>query len=239
MQVVERDQERPARGEVRRQPVETVQRRKRRVPSRLDRDLGGIKKRRCARRRAVEQLRSLVSRQGGDQRLEELQHHPVGKRAFKVGAARTEHLQPCLPSQRPRLRKQRGLADTGRTLDREQPTAVGDRVDQATNRGKLGIALEQVELDERRLLMRPRGTSSGGLDSSRSLPARPRTAVVVAPPRRRRRSRCGRRDELAIARVTRCSSCGTNEACGGSLRSSTLVKAWRRPTGDTWGTPAY
>ncbi len=147
MQVVEREQERLARGEVRRQPVETVQRRQRRVPRRLDRDLGGIEKRCRQRSRALEQLGSLVGRLGGDQRLEELAHHPVGKGALELGAARTEHLQPRLLSQRPRPRKQRGLANTGRALDRQQPPAVGDRVDQATHRRKLGIALQQVELD--------------------------------------------------------------------------------------------
>src|SRR4029450_91010 len=42
MQVVEREQERPARGEVRRQPIETVEHRQRRVRGRLRRHLGGI-----------------------------------------------------------------------------------------------------------------------------------------------------------------------------------------------------
>jgi len=152
VQVVDRQQERPARGEVRRQPIQTMQRRQRRVPSRLDRDLGGLKERRRQRSRALEQLRSLVDQQRGDQRLEQLAHHPVRERALELGAARAEHLPSGLLSHRPRLRKQRGLADTGRTLDRQQPTTVADRVDQATHRRKLGVALEQDELNREWLL---------------------------------------------------------------------------------------
>src|SRR5207247_9173543 len=97
---------------------------------------------------------------------------------------RTEHLPSRLAGQRARLRKQRGLADAGRTLDRQQPTTVGDRVDQATHRRKLAAALEQVELDCERLLMRLRRISLGGPGSSGSLRAQPRSAAFADTPRR-------------------------------------------------------
>ena len=152
MQIVEREQERPARSEVRRQPVETVQRRQRRVPRRLpDRNLGGIEERRRKRRRARKQLGSFLLAQRGEERLEELTHDAVRKRALELGAARTKHLQAGLLTKRLRLRQQNGLADARRPLDRQQPPAVGERVDQAAHRSQLGLALEQIELDSERL----------------------------------------------------------------------------------------
>jgi hypothetical protein len=122
-----------------------TERRQRRVrPAR--RDLGRVKSGAAsAAEPASRSARSSAA--GGEQRLEELPHYPVRERAFELGPARTEHLQPGLLSQPPHPRKQRGLANTGRALDREQPTTVGDRVDQATHRRKLGITLQQVELD--------------------------------------------------------------------------------------------
>ena len=151
MQVVEREQERLARGEVRRQPIETVERRQRRVRSRL-RDLGRVKERRRERRRALEQVGSLVRLQGGEQRLEELPHDPVRERALKVGAASAQHLHTGLLSECFRLHHQCGLADAGRPLDREQPPAARAGGDQTGHRRQLGVALEQVELNREWLL---------------------------------------------------------------------------------------
>ena len=152
MQVVEREQERLARREVRRQPIETVERRQRRVRGRLRRDLGRVKERRRERRRAREQVGSLFRLQGGEQRLEELPHNPVRERALKVGAAPAQHLHTGLLSECFRLRHQGGLADAGRPLDREQPPAARAGGDQAGHRRQLGVALEQVELNREWLL---------------------------------------------------------------------------------------
>jgi hypothetical protein len=152
VQVVEREQERPARGEVRRQPVEAVERRQRRVRGRLRRDLGRVKERRRERRRAREQVGSLFRLQGGEQRLEELPHYPVRERALKVGGAPAQHLHTGLLSECFRLHHQGGLADAGRPLDCEQPPAARAGGDQAGHRGQLGVALEQVELNREWLL---------------------------------------------------------------------------------------
>ncbi len=151
MQVVDRQQQRPAGGDVRRQPVEAVQRRQRRIGGRLGRQPGGIEQRRRETRRAAEQLGSLLRRQGGQQRLEQLPHHAIGERALELGAARAKHLHPGRLTQRLRLRDQRGLADPGRPLDRQQPPAGLGGGDQPFDRRQLDVALEQAEPSRQRL----------------------------------------------------------------------------------------
>ena len=146
VQIVEREQERPARGEVRRQPVEAVQRRQRRIRRRLDRHLCGIEKRRRQRGGAAQRLGSLLRLEGSKQRLVELPHDPVGERALELRAARAEREQARLLRQRLRPRNKGRLADTRRPLDRQQPATLGDSGDQLGHRGELVLALQQLAL---------------------------------------------------------------------------------------------
>ena len=151
VQVVDREQQRPAVGHVRRQPVQAVQRRQRRVGARLGRELCGIEQRRRQTRRAGKQLGSLLRRQRGQERLEQLPHHAVGERPLQLGAAPAKNLRPGRLTQGLRLRDQRGLADARRPLDRQQPPAGLGRGEQPVDRRQLDVTLKQAELSRQRL----------------------------------------------------------------------------------------
>jgi hypothetical protein len=151
VQVIEHEQERPARGEVRGQPVETVQCRERRVAARIDGDPRRLEERRRECGGACKQLGPLLSRERDKQRFEQLPHHPIGERALELGAARTQHLQTGLLTEALRLRQQRRLADSRRPLDREKPATVADPAKQIDNGRHLGVALEELELTHGRL----------------------------------------------------------------------------------------
>ena len=144
MQIVDDKQQRLAGRNVRRQPVETVERQERRVCDRVGRELGGVEERRREPRRAREQVGSLLRRQSGKERFEELSHRTVGERALELRASRPQHLQPVLPGPRFRLHHQGGLADSGRPLDREEPAAGRGGGDQGPHRGHLGVAFEEI-----------------------------------------------------------------------------------------------
>ena len=148
VQVVEHEHERPARGEVRGQPIETVQRRQRRVTVRIAGEPRGLEERRRQCGSASEQLGPFLCGHGDEQRLEQLPHHAIGERALELGAARTQHLQTGLLSEDLRLRQQRGLANSRRRLDREQSATAADPANQSDNGGQLGLALKQVELTQ-------------------------------------------------------------------------------------------
>ena len=146
VQVVDHQQQGPAGGDVRRQPVEPVQHPQRRVRRQLRRELGGLEERNRELCRAGEQLCSLLLRELDEKRLEELSHDTEREGAFELGAARAEHLHSRgLPTQ-PRLQDQRGLADSGRALDRQQAAAAGSAADQRLDGRQLGVTLEQAWL---------------------------------------------------------------------------------------------
>jgi hypothetical protein len=151
VQVVHRQQKWPPRGDVRRQPVEPVQRRQRRVRGRRSCELGGVEDGRGERRRVGEQLGSLLRGQPGKKRLEQLSHDPVGERALELGAARAQDLHPRLPGSRLPLHDQGRLADSRRSLDHQQPLAADGRPDRGVDRRQLRVALEQVMLRRERL----------------------------------------------------------------------------------------
>ena len=142
MQVVDRQQQRSARGDVRRQPVQAMQRGQRGVRDRLGRELRGVEQRRRGRRRSHQELAPLLRRNRREQRLEQLAHDPIRERALKLRPPRAEHLQPGLLGKRFRLRDQRGLPDPRGTLDRQQPAGALSRADQRLDDGQLGVALE-------------------------------------------------------------------------------------------------
>ena len=94
VQVVDREQEARAGGDVGRQPVQAVQRRQRRVGGRGGRELGGIEQRRREPRRVAEQLGSFLFGQGREERLEELADHAVREGVLELAAACSEDLHP-------------------------------------------------------------------------------------------------------------------------------------------------
>ena len=146
MEVVDREQERSARGEVRRQPVEAVQRRQRRVGPGLGVELLRVEEWLGQRRRAGERVGPLLLGQRREQRLEELAHDAERERTLELRASRTEHSHPGLVAPRLRLGHQRGLADPRGPFDRHQHAAGVAASDQVLEGSQLGIALEQVEL---------------------------------------------------------------------------------------------
>jgi hypothetical protein len=144
VQVVDRDEKRSAGGDVGRQPVEAMERRQRRIPGRLDRQLGGLEERRRERGSADKQLGSLLLRQAGEERLEELPDDAVRERALELGAARAQHLHPRLSGASLRLRHEGRLADSGRALDRKQPTTASGSADESLDCNQLGLTLKEI-----------------------------------------------------------------------------------------------
>ena len=151
VQVVDRQQQPPVGGHVRRQPVKAVHRRQRRVGGRLGCELGGIKERGRERRRAHIQLGALVRRKGGQERLEQLPHDAVREGALKLRAAPAQDVHPGRLAQRLRLGDEGSLADAGRTFEREEMEAGLGRGYQAFDRRTLDIALEQFDVSRQRL----------------------------------------------------------------------------------------
>jgi hypothetical protein len=133
VQVVDGEQERAPRGDVRRQPVEAVQCRQRRFRVRLRSKPSGVEDRRGERGGSAEQLGSLLSGQPGNKRLEELSYDAIGECALELGAARAQHLHPRFLGSRSCLHDQRRLADPGRPLDRQKPVALKDGADHSVD----------------------------------------------------------------------------------------------------------
>ena len=152
MQVIHCEQKRPPRGDVRRQPVEAVQRRQRSVRGRLSCKLSGVEDGRGERGRAGEQLGALLRRQVSQKRLEELSHHPVGERALELGAPGAQDLHSPLMGSRLCLHDQGRLADSRRALDRQQLVATECGADHGVDRRQLRVALEQLKPRRERLL---------------------------------------------------------------------------------------
>jgi hypothetical protein len=90
MEVVDREQERSASGEVRCQPVQPVERRQRRVGSGLRNEQLGVEERLGQRRCPREDVGALLHSDRGEERLEELPHDAVRERPLELGAARSE-----------------------------------------------------------------------------------------------------------------------------------------------------
>ena len=151
MEVVDREQERSASCEIRRQPVQAVERRERRVGTGLRNEQLGIEERLGQRGCPGEDVGSLLRSDRGEERLEELPHDAVRERPLELRAACSEHLHPRLLAERSRLGHQGGLADAGRPFDRQHPSTRRCCSDQIRDRRHLGVAFEQVELNRERL----------------------------------------------------------------------------------------
>jgi hypothetical protein len=137
--VVDGQEQGPARGQVQGDPVEAVQSGERPV-SPLPR-VGLPEHRAGAPRGALEDR--LVLRRGG---LEELAHHAEGEVALQIAAPGGQHAQRAFgraaqPGEQP------ALADSGRALDDEQaPVAAPGRLDEGVQGRQLVLALQQFGL---------------------------------------------------------------------------------------------
>ena len=146
VQVVDREQQRPLSGEVRRQPVEPMQRRQRCVGPGLGLELLGVEERFRQCRRPGERFGSLFLGQGGEQRLEELAHDAERERPLELRASPAEHPHPGLVAPGLDLRHQRALADPGRPFDCQQHATGVAGSNNVLEGCQLGVSLQQVEL---------------------------------------------------------------------------------------------
>jgi EmrB/QacA subfamily drug resistance transporter len=151
VQVVDGQEERPVRRDVRGQPVEAVQGRQRRVGVRLLGQPGGIEEGLRQAGGPAEKRRSLVRRQRGEEGLEESPHDAEGERALELGAPRAEHLHPGLLAKGLGPPHEGGLADAGRPFDGPEPAAVRCGADARLEAGQLAVALEKLALHQIRL----------------------------------------------------------------------------------------
>ena len=125
VEIVDRDHQRSAEGDIRRKPVQAVQHPERDIAAVRDqlglgeqtlREGGG----------AGKELATLIGPRRGDQRLEQLPQNTVGEVLLELGAPGEEDLE------------------AGAALDRHQASAtVGGEADDGLDRCQLGVALEQ------------------------------------------------------------------------------------------------
>jgi hypothetical protein len=141
--VVDRQHQWPVVGDVRDEPVERVEVGERVVAGDVDRTRA---EKRCgARGRAVEPCRAPVGGGAREQGLEELAHHHERKLPIELRGARAEHLHAAVARPRPRTLDQARLADAGRALDEQHPTAARERLlEQVADQAELASAFEQL-----------------------------------------------------------------------------------------------
>jgi hypothetical protein len=124
--VVERQQQRALRRQVRRQPIEPMQHRALIATAR--RAAGPQRQRRCRqRRRAAKQPLALRGRRRSQRALKELAHHSEGKPVLELPAAPLEHTHPPPPREPHRVGEQRRLPNPRRTLDRHRRAMAANR----------------------------------------------------------------------------------------------------------------
>ena len=144
VRVVDDHAKRTHSGQVRAQPVETVEDRERGIDARRGRDT----RRRCpwqpkeSRGHAgsgLQQVGALELRRFGQRRLEQLAYHSEGEIALQLGPPCPQHAHSAVCRSGPRRRKQRRLANASRPFDHHE---------RAPSRASLG----QRRLDARQLL---------------------------------------------------------------------------------------
>jgi len=142
--VVDRDEQRAAVGEVRRQPVEAVdQREQGGGVGRQALPRGGVEQRGAGGRGAPQKLGPLGRAVARDRR-EELQREAEREVLLALTATGPQHVQPGPGGLAGRLGQQTRLADAGRALDHHQaPTAAPCVAQRRTEHLELCIALEQ------------------------------------------------------------------------------------------------
>ena len=139
VQVVDHEQEGLLGGDVHGQPVEPVKHPERNLRRRAG-ELTRLEQRARKLRGAREGICAFPLRELDHERLEQLSHDAERERAFELGAACAERLEPRGLAPPPRLGEQRRLADSGRSLDRQQ---ASDATDERIDGRQLTIAFEQ------------------------------------------------------------------------------------------------
>ncbi|HEX5780752.1 MAG TPA: hypothetical protein VFX80_02460 [Solirubrobacteraceae bacterium] len=148
MQVVDREREWAALGEVRCKPVEAVQHGEGGVLARGHAvQMPYVEQRPSEPGGPVEERVAVVARRARDDRLEELAHEAEGKRLLELAAAPSEHTEAASGGSLARPPEQARLADSGCAFDGDDTAGpAGDCLDGGVKRGKLGFPLEQLEL---------------------------------------------------------------------------------------------
>ena len=131
--VVDDEAQRRRGGEVRAQPVETVQDRERGIDARRRKAVDERRARQSqqAGRRAgigLKEIRALVLVRLDEHRLEQLAHHAEGEVALELRSACREDAHPAVRGGAPRRAEQRRLADAGRPLDHDEGAAAAPRL---------------------------------------------------------------------------------------------------------------
>src|SRR5205823_3223570 len=138
--VVDRDQRRPAERQVRGDPVQPVQRGEgdagRVVVVRVE--LTDLEQGRGARSRTVEQLLPFLRRGRGQERLEQLADDAVRELVLELAAAGRENREAGPGRRGPRLENEPRLADAGTALNGDEATvSAHGGVDVRLDRGEL------------------------------------------------------------------------------------------------------
>jgi hypothetical protein len=139
MQIVDREQERPVRGDVRRQPGQPVQHRKSGIALRVV-DRGRLEHPRGRRRGPREPPGAGLRIDQG--RLEQLPDHPERQPALQIAAARREQSKAGCPRSVASRGQQPALTDSGRPLhQRQRRITLEHPLHQLVELGKLALAL--------------------------------------------------------------------------------------------------
>ena len=144
VQIVDRDQQWRLGREVRRQPVQAVQRGGGRVVT--DVPLARQPEHRPGEcRRSLQPAPALLAGGPADASLQQLTHHAVGEVALQLATAGGQDLQSgCVGETHPRL-QQTGLADAGRPLEDHRRAATAGRISgQLPEAIELVVALEEL-----------------------------------------------------------------------------------------------
>jgi hypothetical protein len=139
VQVVDRDDQRPALSELAEQPVQAVQGVSQLAPGRCGSEAEHARRQ---PRRPVQQLGALGTVKPAQGRAQQLAYSAERKARLELAAARP---QDAVAHAGERLDEQRGLADPRRPLDQQRPArAIAEQpLHAARDVCKLGVALEQ------------------------------------------------------------------------------------------------
>ena len=144
MQVVDHEQRRLLRGDVRDQPVEAVLDREGRVRRPFRGYLVDLEQRLRQGCRPVEELVARLRGQGREQRLEELPDDAVGELDLELPSSRCKHAKSPLRGDRASLAEEPRLADPGGALEHDEPAGALARGSGSRGElGQLGISFEQ------------------------------------------------------------------------------------------------
>jgi hypothetical protein len=165
--VVHQQRHRPAIGQVRHQPVQTVQRGKTGgILHRPRFGLGMLEQDAAKARRAGERCRALHVAEFDQRPLQQLAHHPKGKARLELRRPRREHPQPALLGEPPGRLEQPRLPHPGLAQHhRHRPLALRRGQHRTPQRVQLGMAFQQASHRAllERLAVAPRDPREGSL----------------------------------------------------------------------------